>query len=77
MATLNKTEASMLRNIQQDAGWEVVLRTLKQRLDELGERAGSVQAETEFLTLRTLHKTQGGIEELKQFFEDLERGAFS
>lgn len=77
MAFLTKTDASMLRNIQQDAGWDVVLRVLRKRLEELAENAGSTQAETEFLTLRSLHKSQGGIEALKQFFDDLERGAFS
>jgi hypothetical protein len=76
MVKITKTEASMIRSIHTEPGWNVIVRMLGQRIEELGARAGSVQGETEFQTLRALHRAQGGIEELKQFFEDLERGAF-
>lgn len=66
----------MLRNLQEDAAWEVVLRMLKGRLEDLGAHAYGIQGESEFTTLRALHKVQGAAEGLKQFFEDLERGAF-
>lgn len=75
-APLNKLEKAQLRTLQQDSSWEIVLRMLARRIDEINARGMETAADTAFEELRAKHKAQGGVEELKKFFNDLEQGAF-
>lgn len=76
MATITKAEASALRSLQNEAGWNIVMKLLGARIDELGARANGITGSSAFEELQALHKCQGGVAELKQFFEDMEHGAF-
>ncbi len=76
MAALNKLDTARLREIQQSPAWDVVVRLLSVRIAEINARTCETVADDSFKELRTLHKGQGGVEELKRFFDDLEKGAF-
>ena len=66
----------MLRRIQTDDSWPIVLKALGQRMDELAAQASETGGTTAYESLKTLHKAQGGRDALIKFFNDLETGAF-
>ena len=76
MAALNKLQIAQLRDLQQSPAWEVMVQQLMVRIAQINARTCETVADSAFEELRTLHKGQGGVEELKKLFEDLERGAF-
>ena len=74
MIKIDKAQASVLRELMKEPGWEIALKLLGATLDT--HTTDGLGGNTEFETLRALHKSQGAVEGLKQFFDDLERGAF-
>jgi len=74
MSKLTKTEASLIRKLMSDQGWELIQKTLANRIRDI--QADKVVGTNEFETLRMLHSNQGKAEGLTEFFADLEKGAF-
>jgi hypothetical protein len=75
MKKLSKAEVSVLKMFMQGDAWDLILRLLGGRISEL--QAADMTGQNAFETLRALHLRDGGVTELKKFFDDLERGAFS
>ena len=75
MADLTKIESALLKDLMRSDGWEFVLRLLGTRIDDL--RAKPVVGQNAFEVLRSLHLRDGGVDELKSFFDYLENGAFA
>lgn len=76
MAALTKLEVAQLQELQKGDAWDVVVRMLETRIKQINATGMETVADNAFEELRAKHKAQGGVEELKKFFEDLERGAF-
>lgn len=56
-----------------EPGWDIVLRILGEDIDTInGEEIGG---NNEFETLRSLHRNEGRVQGLKDFFDKLEHGA--
>jgi hypothetical protein len=72
--SMKREEIAMLRRIQQEDVWGLISRLLNERIGQIKDE--EVVGNTDFETLRMLHKNQGKVEGLAQFFEDLEKGAF-
>lgn len=70
-----KRDIAALKRLQNDETWPVVMRMLNKRLISLGE-IDKIVGQDAYQELKQLHKRIGGVEELKRFFNDLERGAF-
>jgi hypothetical protein len=73
MGTMNKASASILQSLMREQGWDLVIKCLAEYMDELKE---PVTGNSAFEELRALHKQQGGIEALREFFDRLESKAF-
>lgn len=74
MSGLTKLESAQLRTVQETEGWSVLERKLKERIQQiLGAPIMGVDA---FQELRELHRKQGAVDALRQFFEDVEQQAF-
>lgn len=71
---ISSAEASMLKQLQKENTWDIVIKLLAQKIDEI--RAEDANGPGAFETLRSLHTNQGKVAGLKEFFDDLERGAF-
>ncbi len=71
---IDKTQAAAIKRLMQSDAWSVVEQALANRVNKL--KAEEVNGSDEFQTLRMLHKKQGKIEGLVEFFEDLEKQAF-
>ncbi len=74
MAQLDKGQLALLKRIQQEDGWDVIMRALQQHIDDL--RAQEITGNNEFETLRALHKNQGKVDGLLEFFEKVEKQSF-
>lgn len=69
---LNKAEASLIQGLMRERGWDILTRVLAEYVD--GLRA-PVTGNSAFEELRALHKQQGAIEGLQDFFSALESKA--
>ena len=74
MAPLNKLQKSQIKGWMQEESYAAVYQLYQNRIAEI--RAEEITGLNEFETLRTLHKNQGRVEALMQFFEDLEKQAY-
>ena len=74
MAKIDKAQAGAVKRLMQSDGWSVIETALANRVSRL--KAEEVNGSDSFETLRMLHKKQGKIEGLVEFFEDLEKQAF-
>ena len=74
MAKIEKSQASALKRLMQDDGWSVLEQALENRIKTLQEE--EITGNDAFETLRALHKQQGKVEGLKDFFESVERLVF-
>ena len=74
MAKIDKVQAQAIKRLMQDDAWTVVEIALENRLRRLRDQ--EVTGNNEFETLRALHKQQGKVEGLAEFFEDLEKQVF-
>ena len=74
MLKIDKNQAAFLRQLMKEPGWDILMTLLGSALDEL--TVEKIVGNTDFETLRALHKAQGKEEGLKEFFDDIERGAF-
>ena len=68
---LNNAEKSAIRILVTGDTWDIIMRVLNDRLDEIGRR--EVTGQNAFEELRALHKREGAKEELVAFFDLLER----
>lgn len=74
MIKLNKQEAAALTNLVRGDAWDVLQRVFEGRVREIqGEEVNGIDA---FQTLRMLHKNQGKVEGLVEFFNELEQGNY-
>ncbi len=76
MAALTKLEVAQLQELQKSDAWDIVVKKLDERIASINARGMETTADNAFEELRAKHKCQGGTEELKKFFDDLEKGAF-
>lgn len=74
MAKIDKVQSSALKRLMESDAWKVVEQALANRVEKL--RGEEVSGTNEFETLRMLHKNQGKVEGLVEFFNDLERQVF-
>lgn len=74
MAKIDKTQAAALKRLMATDAWSVLEQALDNRLMKLKKE--EVNGSNEFETLRMLHKVQGKIEGLVEFFDDVEKLAF-
>ena len=74
MIELNKGEKSALKRLQEDAGWEIIVRLYAEQMREWQEE--EIVGQDSFQELRMLHKRQGKVEGLRSFIEKIERGTF-
>lgn len=70
---ITTAEASQIRSLMQEQGWDVVQRLLEDEVASIN--AEPAQGSDAFSTLRALHRREGRVDGLKSFFEKLERGA--
>lgn len=70
---ITKAEASQLRATMKEPGWDVIIRLLADQIDAI--RAEDVTGNNAFEELRMMHKNQGRVDGLKEFFDKLEHGA--
>jgi hypothetical protein len=70
MAT-DKQQISRLKQLVQDDGWDVLRAILAQHIVELDQQ--EITGNNEFETLRELHKKQGKVEGLAEFFDKVEK----
>ena len=71
---IDKNQGAAVKRLMQTDAWAIVEQALANRVARL--RAGEINGSDAFETLRMLHKQQGKIEGLVEFFDDLERQAF-
>ena len=71
---LNKGEKAALKRLQDDQAWDIVVKLLSEQIDEW--RAEQTSGQDAFQELRMLHKMQGKVDGLKEFFDKLERRSF-
>lgn len=70
---ITKTEGSQIRAVMKEVGWDVIMRLLGDEITVIdGEDIGG---NNEFETLRLLHRNEGRVQGLKEFFDKLEHGA--
>lgn len=74
MAKIGKTEASMIRNLMNEQGWQILQGLLADRIRDI--QAEKIVGTNEFDTLRLLHTNQGKVDGLSNFFASLDEGAF-
>lgn len=68
---MNRVQLQLLKDLQQHEGWDVLIQHLGERLDSIKDR--NVIGNNEFETLKLTFMREGGIQELKDFFNNLER----
>lgn len=68
---LDKSQKNLLRQMIRSDGWDVIYIMLAQWGEENGLE--TITGQTEFETLRALHKMQGKIEGVKEFLELVEQ----
>ncbi len=73
MSKLTKTEASLVRKLMSDQGWDLIQKMLADRIRDI--QADKVVGSNAFESLRMLHVNQGKADGLAEFFADLEKGA--
>ena len=71
---LDKGQAALLKRLMQDDGWDVLKIVLNNRLLRLSSEP--ITGSSAFEELRALHKKQGKLEGLVEFFDDTEKMAF-
>lgn len=74
MAKIDKVQVSALKRLMTTPGWDVLEQILATRVSKL--KGQEVNGSNEFETLRMLHKNQGKVEGLVEFFNDLETQSF-
>lgn len=71
MAKIDKAQRSALKRLMTSPGWDVLEQALANRLATL--RKEPIVGGTAHEELRMLHKQQGKIEGLVEFFDDVEK----
>lgn len=71
---LNKQQKAQIKSIQQDARWDAVVRFLALKLAQWREEG--INGQTAFEELRALHKRDGKVEGITEFFDQMEQQAF-
>ena len=74
MTKLNKLQCSQIKGWMQEESYNAVFQFFQNRLEEI--RSQEITGNTEFETLRALHKKQGREEALLEFFNDLDKQAY-
>lgn len=74
MAKIERAQASILKSLMQDEAWVVVEQALANRISRI--QGEPINGSNEFETLRMLHRSQGAVDALTAFFEDLEKLVF-
>lgn len=64
----------ILKTLAKMEEWNVLVLFLGEYIEKLNEK--EIVGTNAFEELRSLHKRQGGVEELKNFFDIIERQAF-
>lgn len=75
MASLNKSEASAIKSLQREAGWEALVKLLGEHVESL--RAEPITGSNAFEELRSLHTKQGKIDGLLEFFDIIDQKAYN
>ena len=68
---MDKLQLQLIKRLIMDDGWDALMVARDEYIAK--NSIESITGNSEFETLRELHKKQGKIEGLKEFFEDLER----
>lgn len=71
---INKAEASQIKQLMNENGWEILTRYLAEYIEK--KNSEKITGQNEFETLRTLHERQGCVDGLTDFFEQLDKKAF-
>lgn len=75
MRKLEKLEISQLKSLMTDDRWQLVVRLMNHRLNEIN--AQEITGTNAFETLRALHQREGGTKALLEFFDSIDTGAFN
>ena len=71
---LKSGEKATLKRLQDDQAWDIVVRLLGEQIDEW--RAEQISGQDAFQELRMMHRIQGKVDGLKEFFDKLEKKSF-
>lgn len=74
MAKLDKAQVGALKRLMQNDAWDVLTQAYENRVKRL--QSEPTVGQNAFEELRMLHKQQGKIEGLVEFFSDIEKMAF-
>ena len=70
---LTKTEKAVIKGLLKMDAWNAVMTFVGLKLEQWGEQP--IVGDNAFEELRALHKRDGGIEKVKELFDQLERQA--
>lgn len=71
---MDKHTSSQLKSMMTDPRFDLLVLLVAERIRKLEQEP--ITGQNEFETLRSLHTIRGKITGLKEFFDDLERGAY-
>ena len=71
---IDKGQQARIKDLLRHDGWDALTLFLLERISKI--QGEEVTGNNDFETLRALHKNQGKVEGLKDFFNDVERMSF-
>lgn len=71
MAKLEKSHLALIKRLLKMDEWDAMQAALEEYINEL--RAQQPSGRNGFETLRALHRKEGGVDHLREFFNKLER----
>jgi len=74
MTQLNKLQKAQIKQWLNEDSYQAVFQFFSNRIQELESQ--EITGNNEFETLRELHKKQGAVEALKNFFNDLDKQGY-